>query len=138
MNDFTVVKNYINSSGDETAEFTDIDGQLIIKQYSGINSDNYIIKKINTNLSISFSIFKLNKEYYISINGDNVINYRKFKNIKHIFQLKDCVVIKNNFLDDVIIRNCDMDIVKRFLSIITGKMKSKGNFIKEFIFNIFY
>lgn len=138
MDDFIIVKNYINNVGDETVEFTKKDGQILVKQYSGINSDNYIIKKLNTDISLMFSIFKLNGNYYISINGDNVINYRKFKNIKQIVQNKDCIIIKNNFLDDIIIKNCDMDIVRRFLTIVTREMQSKNSFIKEFIYNIFY
>ena len=70
--DLYISSNYLiidkckNKKGEDTMEFKEHDGKLLIKQYSGINSDNFVIKKVDGK-KLNFSFFRLNGIYYVSI-----------------------------------------------------------------------
>lgn len=137
---YLVIDKYKNKRGDETTELREHEGKLIIKQYSGINSDNFVIKKFDGK-KISFSFFKLNGIYYISINGDHIIDYKKFINIQQISKIeekdKQGIKIKNTYIGDIIINNCDPEIFEKALNVMANYMKNKSSYISDLIHFVF-
>lgn len=141
--DLYISSNYLiidkskNKKGEETTEFKEHDGKLLIKQYSGINTDNFVIKKIDGK-KFNFSFFKLNGIYYININGDHIIDYKRFRNIQQISKIDETSIkIKNLHIGEIIIENCDTEIFKRGLLIMTDYMKTKSNYIHDFMSFVF-
>ena len=105
-------------NNDEITELKEHLGKLIIKQFSGVGTDNFVIKKFDGK-KISFSFFKLNGIHYISINGEHILDYRKFVNIQQISKIEkedgtsNSIQIKNSFIGNITIHNCDIDIFKK-------------------------
>lgn len=141
--DYLVIEKYKNKKGEETTELKEHDGTLIIKQYYGINSDNFIIKKIDTiKKKLCFSFFKLNGIYYVSINGEHIIDYKRFIKIEQISKVQDTnhIKLKNSHIGEIILYNCDTDILQKALKVMDIYIKSKANYItniKEFINFVF-
>lgn len=136
--DYLVIDKFQNKKGEDTTEFKEYDGKLIIKQYSGINCDNFIIKKFDGK-KIEFSFFKLNGIFYISINGAHIIDYKRFINIQQISKLENIndinsLKIKNRYIGDLIIHNCDPEIFQKALKIMGEYMKTKSTFFSNFMY----
>ena len=125
---YLIIDKHKNKKGEETTEFKEHDGKLIIKQYSGINTDNFVIKKFDGK-KLCFSFFKLNGIHYISINGDHIIDYKRFIKIQQISKLENesipSIKIKNGHVGDMIIHNCDTEIFQKALSVMSKYMKNK-------------
>lgn len=134
INDFLIVDNYTTKNGDVT-EFKEFDGKILIKQFSGINTDNFVLKKSN-NIRLEFSFFKLNGIYYINLCGHHIIDYKKFVRIQKISQVYDDVVIKNTYFGDILIPNCDIDLVKKALIVMNKWIKSKNSIFKDILYYI--
>jgi len=140
---YLVIDKYKNKRGEDMTELKEHEGKLIIKQYSGINTDNFVIKKFDGK-KITFSFCKLNGIYYISINGDHIIDYKKFINIQQISKIenendvtKNSIKIKNIHVGDIIIHNCDIEIVQKALTIMSTYMKNKTNYVSDFMHFLF-
>jgi len=142
---YLVIDKYKNKKGEDTTELKEHEGKLIIKQYSGINSDNFVIKKFDGK-KIAFSFFKLNGIYYISINGDHIIDYKKFINIQQISRVENenegehgkiSIKIKNVHIGDIVIHNCDPEIFQKALNIMSTYMKNKTNYVSDFMHFLF-
>jgi hypothetical protein len=137
---YLVIDKYKNKKGEETTELKEHEGKLIIKQYSGINSDNFVIKKFDGK-KISFSFFKLNGIHYISINGDHIIDYKRFINIQQISKIESeqstpnlsSIKVKNGHIGDIIIHNCDPEIFQKALNVMSTYMKNKTNYVTDFM-----
>lgn len=125
-----------NKKGDDTMELKECDGKLIIKQYSGINTDNFVIKKFDGK-KICFSFFKLNGIYYININGEHIFDYRKFVKIQQISKIENDIKIKNTFIGDFVIPNCDPEIFKKSLDIMNNFMKNHRSYINDIVYFFF-
>jgi len=164
VSDYLIVKNYKNNKGKKINEFIEYDGKLTIKYYNGINSKNFIITKeyigddnnkntecekhklislslISLSLSLSFSISKLYNIYYININGDHLIDYKKFIKIQQISKIETdipSIKIKGYYFGEIIITNCDTEIFHKALSIINDYMKKNKNIINDIIYFIFH
>ena len=116
-------------NNDEITELKEHLGKLIIKQFSGVGTDNFVIKKFDGK-KISFSFFKLNGIHYISINGEHILDYRKFVNIQQISKIEkedgtsNSIQIKNSFIGNITIHNCDIDIFKKALDVMNTYMKN--------------
>ena len=146
QDDFLKVDHFKDKHGDNLTEFKEHEGKLIIKQYSGINTDNYIIKKYDKNdlnktpKKISFSFCKLNGIHYININGEHMIDYKKFTNIQQISNTIvnniPCVKIKNGYIGDILLENCDTEIFHKSLEIMTKYIKNKSNKFFDFLYLI--
>lgn len=135
-NEYLIVDSHLSKNGDIT-EFKECDGKMLIKQFSGINSDNFIVKKYN-NKKLEFSFFKINGVYYVNINGCHIIDYKRFINIQKISQINDDVLISNPFVGDIILYNCDIDIVYKSLTIMSDWIKSKTSLFKDLLYLIFH
>jgi len=134
---YTLIDKIKNKNGQDTTEFKDCDGRLIIKQYSGLNTDNFIIKKIDGK-KIAFSFFKINGIHYVNINGEHIIDYRKFINIQQISNYDiDSIKIKNTFIGDLILNNCDTEIMYKALKIMDRHMKNKNSYYSDVIYFMF-
>jgi len=135
--EYLIVDNHLSKNGDLTTEFKESDGKLLVKQFSGINTENFIIKKFN-NKRLEFSFFKLNGIYYININGFHIIDYKRFINIEHIIKEDENVKIKNPLIGDILLLNCDVDIVYKALQIMADWMKSKKSIVRDFLYFLFH
>ena len=134
--EFLIVNNHSSKNGNIT-EFKESDGKIIVKQFSGTNTENFIIKKFNGK-RLEFSFFKLNGIYYININGCHIIDYKHFINIQHITKIEEDVKIKNPYIGEILLINCDIDIVHRALTIMSDWIKSKQNTINDIMYYIFH
>jgi len=134
--EYLIINNHVGKNGDIT-EFKECDGKILIKQFSGLNTDNFIIKKFNGK-RLEFSFFKLNGVYYININGCHIIDYKHFINIQHISKDESNVKIKNRSIGDMILIDCDVDIVHKALTVMSDWMKSKQNTFNDFMYYIFH
>lgn len=142
---YLVIDKHKNKRGEETTEFKEHDGKLIIKQYSGINSDNFVIKKFDGK-KIAFSFFKLNGIHYISINGDHIIDYKRFVNIQQVSKIEitgndaattSSIKVKNGYIGDILIHNCDPEIFQKALNVMSKYMKNKTNYVSDFMHFMF-
>lgn len=137
---YLVIDKYKNKRGEDTTELKEHEGKLIIKQYSGINSDNFVIKKYDGK-KITFSFFKLNGIYYVSINGDHIIDYKRFVNIQQISKLEEGdkagIKVKNGYVGDLVIYNCDPEIFQKALSVMSNFMKNKSSYLSDFMHFMF-
>ena len=121
-----------NKKGDDTTEFKECDGKLIIKQFKGLNTDNFIIKKSNEK-KIQFSFFKINSIYYVNINNIHIIDYKRFISIQSMSNIDNSVKIKNTYIGDFSIEDCDVEILTKALSVMNNFMKNKKNTYKDFL-----
>jgi hypothetical protein len=143
LENYMMVDKIKNKKGEDTTEFKECEGRLIIKQYSGINTDNFVIKKMDGK-RLSFSFFKINGIHYININGEHIIDYKRFVNIQQISKHDtsdsdtESIKVKNGFIGEIIIHNCDPEIFKKSLDIMAKYMKDKNNYISDFIYFIFH
>jgi hypothetical protein len=135
--EYLIIDNHLSKNGNVTTEFKESDGKLIVKQFSGTNTDNFIIKKFN-NKRLEFSFFKLNGIYYININSFHIIDYKRFINIEHITKEDENVRIKNPFIGDILLLNCDVDIVYKALRIMADWMKNKKSIFRDFLYFLFH
>jgi hypothetical protein len=135
--EYLIIDNHLSKNGDVTTEFKESDGKLLVKQFSGINTDNFIIKKFN-NKRLEFSFFKLNGIYYININSFHIIDYKRFVNIEHITKEDENVRIKNTLIGDILLLNCDVDIVYKALRIMADWMKNKKSLFRDFLYFLFH
>lgn len=135
--EYLIVDNHLSKNGNLTTEFKESDGKLLVKHFSGLNTDNFIIKKFN-NKRLEFSFFKLNGIYYININSFHIIDYKRFINIEHIIKEDENVKIKNPLIGDILLLNCDVDIVYKALQIMADWMKSKRSIFKDFLYFLFH
>ena len=134
--EFLIIDNHTSKNGNIT-EFKESDGKIVVKQFSGTNTENFIIKKFNGN-KLEFSFFKLNGIYYININSCHIIDYKHFINIQHITQIDENVKIKNPYIGEIILLDCDIDIVHKALTIMSEWIKSKQNTINDIMYFIFH
>jgi hypothetical protein len=146
--DFLRIDHFKDKKGEELMEFKEQEGKMIIKQYSGINMDNYIIKKYEKSdielnkqpKKITFSFCKLNGIHYININGEHMIDYKKFVNIQQVSNtvINDvpCVKVKNGYIGDIILENCDTEMFHKSLNIMSKYVKNKSNKFFDFVYFI--
>lgn len=134
--DYLFIDKYVSKKGETTTSLKECDGQYVISQFSGINSENFIVKR--NDLKLEFSIFKLNGIYYINLNGQNIIDYKKFINISQIsLEKDDTVKICNPCIGNIILNNCQVDLVCKALKIMNLYMKGKISFWKHILYLFF-
>lgn len=132
---YIILDNKLDKNGGVSTHIIEEDDNIIVKQYTGVNTENFIIEKKN-NKKIDFAFFKLNGIYYININNQHIIDYKKFINIQQISNEQDSVIIKNNSIGELIIPNCDLDIIHKSLSIMSNYMKKKSYWFSELYYMI--
>jgi uncharacterized protein YlaI len=142
LDGYLLINKVKNKKGIDTTEFKECEDRLIIKQYSGVNSDNFVIKKMDGK-KLSFSFFKINGIYYVNINGDHIIDYRRFINIQQISKSKEgdheILKVKNGYIGDITLYNCDPEIFKKALDIMATYMKNKNKgIVNDLIYFIFH
>ena len=137
IEDYLLIDKMQNKKGDIVTELKECEGKLIIKQYSGINTDNFIIKKADGK-KIAFSFFKINGIYYVNINGEHIIDYKRFVNIQQISKHdNNSIKVKNSFIGDIIITNCDVEMFSKSLSTMNKYMKHKTTYYTDFMYFMF-
>lgn len=136
IEEYLLVDKIQNKKGENLTELKECEGKLIIKQYSGINTDNFVVKKADGK-NIKFSFFKINGIYYININGEHIIDYKRFTNIQQISKQDQDIKVKNSFIGDIIIYNCDVEMFSKSLSIMHKFMKNKNNYYNDIVYFLF-
>jgi hypothetical protein len=134
--EFIIVDNHVSKNGDIT-EFKESDGKILVKHFSGLNTDNFIIKKFNGK-RLEFSFFKINGVYYININGYHIVDYKHFINIQHVSKIDENVKIKNISIGDILLIDCDIDMFYKALTIMSEWMKVKQSIFSELMYYIFH
>jgi hypothetical protein len=139
MNEYLLIDKFTDKQGEESTKLEEHDGTLVIKQYSGIKSDNFVIKKFNGN-KLAFSFFKLNGIYYVNINGEHILDYKRFINIQQVSKLENekGIRIKNVYIGEIIIPNCDTEIFQKALNVMDNYMKNKTSYMSDFIHFLFH
>lgn len=142
IDNYTLVDKTKNKHGEDTTELKQNDGRFIIQQYSGLNTDNFVIKKIDGQ-RLNFSFFKINGIYYVNINGEHIIDYKRFINIQQISmveveQFKTSIKIRNGSIGDLIIHNCDAEMFLKSLNIMQKHMKNKSSYYNDFMYLMFH
>jgi hypothetical protein len=134
--EFLIIDTHESKNGNIT-EFNESDGKILIRHFSGTNTDNFIIKKFNGK-RLDFCFFKLNGIYYININGCHIIDYKNFIHIQHISQKEEHVSIKNSHIGEIILINCDVDMVHKALTIMSDWIKTKQSVLNDIVYYIFH
>lgn len=136
--EFLIIDNQKINNTDVTNIKEKLSDDIVFKQYSGLNTENFIFRKLNGKI-LHISLFKLNGIYYININGEHIIDYKRFKNIQCISQIDDNNInIKNSYLGQLKISNCDVELFKKSLFILAEWMKKKTSFFSDFLYYLFY
>ena len=140
MDDYMIIDTRRNDTGETISKIVSFDdhGKIIIKQYSGINTDNFVITK-HDGKKISFSFFTMNGIYYINLNGEHVMDYYKFINIKKIsYNITDNTLkISHHHFGDIYIQNCDVDVFKKALLEMNTWIKNKKSMWSNILYYIF-
>ena len=139
--DYLLIDKFKNKKGNDTTECKEFNGKLIIKQFSGVNTENFIIKKVD-GYKLAFSFFKLNGIHYVTINGKHVFDYKKFTKIQHISVVENNpdhngIQIKNLYFGTFFIDNCDIEIFKKALDIMHKYIKTHKSFFNDFLYVFF-
>jgi len=138
IEDYLLIDKTQNKKGENLTELKECEGKLIIKQYSGINTNNFTIKKADGK-KIGFSFFKINGIYYVNINGEHIIDYKRFVNIQQISKNdENSIKIKNAFIGDIIINNCDVEMFSKSLNIMNKYIKHKNNYYNDLMYFMFH
>lgn len=140
MDEYLIIDTGVTSSGDMISKIRGFDdnGKIFIKQYSGVNTDNFVISKADGK-KVSFSFFTTNGIYYINLNGEHIMDYNKFINIKKFSYntTENYLKISNNHFGDIYVHNCDVDIFKKALIEMASWMKNKTSFVSNLLYYIF-
>jgi hypothetical protein len=122
---------------DTTTEIKECDKNIIVKHYTGINTDNFVIKKMDGK-RLTFSFFKINGIYYVNLNGDHIIDYKRFTSIQFISKVTDdSIRIKNSVLGEIIIQNCDTELFQKALNVMSKHMKTKSSYFSDLLYFFF-
>jgi hypothetical protein len=137
MDSYLLLDKSKNKRGEDTTEFKECEGHLIIKHFTGINTDNFIIKKLDGK-KLCFSFFKVNGVHYVNINGEHIIDYKRFTSIQFITKLSDSSIkIINTFIGELILENCDTEMFQKALSIMSKHMKGKSSYFGDLMYLLF-
>ena len=135
--DYIIVKDSITDKGQQVSKTKECIGSMLVNRYSGTNTDCFILTKWNDK-KLKLSITKINGIYYLMINGEHMADYRKFTNIDSISQIGEDVLLKNPYLGDITIRDCDTDIVKKGLEIVERFMGKKSWWVYDVLYYVLH
>lgn len=137
MDDFIIIENH-KKDKEKIIEIKEIDGNIYIKQLCGANCEKFTIKK--NKLKIECGIFKLNGVKYVNINGNIIMEATKMIEIEYMTNYCNNVLIRNKYVGEIVINNCDVEMLQKMLGIIEAKTKKTfdekiKHFIKTYLFN---
>ena len=145
---FLIVNNHVNKKGDVTTEFKEYDGNILVKHFSGINSENFVVKKPDGK-RLEFSFFRIGGVYYVNLNGHHIIDYKKFIKIQSISNLSvgpveqngpegTDVKIRNVYVGEIVLKNCDVEIVQKSLQVMSKWIKKQTWWLNDLMYYIFH
>lgn len=135
--EFLMVDNHVNNNGDVTTEFKECDGKILIKHFSGLNCENFVVKKYNGK-RLEFSIFCLNGVYYVNLNGHHIIDYKRFINVQYISNEGNNVKLRNSCFGEITLENCDAEIVQKVMILMASEMKKRSSWFNDILYYIFH
>lgn len=134
--DFMIIDSYATPDGDFVTEFKECDGRILIKHFSGVNSENFLVRKVNGK-QMQFAFIKLHGVYYVNINGHHIIDYKKFRHIQSISDIDHDVKINNLYIGEIVLLNCDTEIVYKALNVMHKWMKRKSWWLEDLLYYVF-
>jgi hypothetical protein len=66
-----------------------------------------------------------------------ILDYKKFINIQSIMTHNNDIKIKNIFIGELILQNCDVDIIQKSLSIMAEWIKRKSWWLSDLMYYFF-
>lgn len=135
--DFIIVDNHITKDGNITTEIKECDGKILIKHFSGLNCENFVIKKYNGK-KIEFSLFKLNGIYYVNLNGHHIIDYKRFINVQYISNDGDDVKLRNPCFGEITLKGGDAEVVQKAMVLMAAEMKKRSSWFNDFLYCILH
>jgi hypothetical protein len=122
MDNYLLIDNHQLESNENILLLTEKSDKIIIQQYSGRNTENF--KLITTKHTLILSLFKLNRVWYININGYNILDYKQFVRFHKIeTSNENTIKIYNNYTGDLSIPNCNIALFQKGIKIISNWMK---------------
>lgn len=139
MDAFVVLNSHVNTKGEMVTESREREGKVLIKQYSGINSDNFIVRKHDSDTQIKFSFFKLNGIRYVNINGEHILDYKRFTNIQQVSNLPEGggIKVRNSHFGDIIIRDCDVEIFEKAVKVMAEHTAQSSGYVSDLLYYMF-
>lgn len=131
----TIISTHKNGEVIQMKDYDD-ESRILIKYFTGLNTNNWILKKYNGH-RIEFSFFKINGILYINLNNYHIIDYRKFIKLSSIIQKEETVIIKNNYIGEISLDNCDTDLFKHALKIMNDWQQQNISLWSYFSYFIF-
>lgn len=122
---------YINkTSGDytDTIETIELGENVLSRHTSGYNSDNYTLAQQNGS-QVKFSVVKIESMYYVSINNEYVLDYKKFMMFDRISYTGKDTVIYYMYMPCIVVKGCDVSMVNKMISILQDNIKQKIGFL---------
>ncbi len=135
--DFLIVDNHVNKDGNITTEFKECDGKILIKHFSGLNCDNFVVKKYNGK-KMEFSLFKLNGIHYVNLNGHHIIDYKRFVNVQYICNEGADVKLRNPCFGEILLKECDAEVVQKAMVLMAVEMKKRSGWFSDFLYYILH
>lgn len=135
--DFSIIDTYKQRDGNNTIEIKDYENKLIIKQFTGVNSENFLIKRPLTGKRLHFSFFRMNGIYYVNINGEHIVDYKCFIHIQKISNEGDNLIIQNSTFGIIKLLNCDIEVFQKSLQIMNDWIKPKQSLWNNLLYYIF-
>lgn len=135
--DYLLVDTEISSTGQERTRTNERDGKVNIKHVTGIGCESYTVRK-HDGKHLQFSFFTLNGIWYVNINGQHVMDYYKFQKIARLSNEQDSVRITTVHFGDIVIPQCDVDIVYKSLQIMKEFINKKASWWNTMMYLVFH
>lgn len=100
------------------------DDFIAVTQVPGSGSETFVISSQATTLKLG--LFKVNSTYYVNINGEHIVAYNHFTKLNKVSKSQHDLVLSNENIGKIVVRNCDLDVFERGLKFLNNLMKSKG------------
>jgi hypothetical protein len=142
---FTIITKY-KGNIEITDDTPKSKNEVYIKEWIGLNSEHktgtnsYTLYKYiddNIKLKLNFMLYKIQKRHYINVNNTYLSELDKFLMIKNIVSMSTTVYINNSQMGEVILENCDMDLINKCIGIIQVYQTNNPRTFMDYIDFIF-
>jgi hypothetical protein len=118
---------YINKADgvcSDSIEIIEMGDNILLRHTTGVNSENYILAQQN-GLQVKFSVVDIEGMYYVSINNEHVLDYKKFMLFECVKNIGRDTVIEYVYTDDIVIKNCNVFLIHKMIDILQDNLKKK-------------
>lgn len=120
--------------------------KVYTKEYIGVNTENRtgtqnytLFKFIDSKhkMKLHFMLYKIQSRHYININNQHLLELDKFLLIKSIISHSDTVCMVNSHIGELVIENCDLDLVNKCISIVEKYRQDNPKTLFDYIEYLF-